>query len=49
MAGVKCNVDNPLDAVDAEDAGPGGKTVVPERAPRCAKRAAEDAEDVGDA
>ena len=36
-------MDNPLCAVDAEDAGPRGKTVVPERAPRSAKRAAEDA------
>ena len=33
-SGVKCKVDNPLDAEDAEDAGPGGETVVPERAPR---------------
>ena len=31
---MKRKVDNPLDAADAEDAGPGEKTVVPERAPR---------------
>ena len=42
--GVKCKVDNPLDAVNAEDAVPGGNTVVPERAPRRAKRAAADAD-----
>ena len=46
--GVKCKVDNPLDAVDAEDAGPGGTTVVPGRAARRAKRAAEDADGAGE-
>ena len=41
-------MDKPLDAVDAEDAGPGGTTVVPGRAARRAKRAAEDADGVGE-
>ena len=39
IAEVKCKVDDPLDAVDAEDARPGGKTVVPERARRLKRMA----------